>query len=97
MIDAYAAKIEKSRPLSVADLERYLLLIDDLPGISTESVLNPAKDAPGAADLVVVVEEDEMDGFVRVDNRGTKFNGPDQAWLGGGVNNALGAAMREWR
>ncbi len=37
LLDAYAAKIKGSRPLSIAHLERYLLLIDDLPGLSSEA------------------------------------------------------------
>ena len=90
LLDAYAAKIMRSRPLSVAHLERYLLLIDDLPGISSEAVLNPAEDTPGAADLVILVEEDATDGFVRLDNRGTKFNGPVRLWLGAGLNSLTG-------
>ena len=83
LLNAYAAKIMRSRPLSIAHLERYLLLIDDLPGISSEAVLNPAEDTPGAADLVILINEDVTDGFVRLDNRGTKFNGPVRLWIGG--------------
>ena len=94
LLDAYAAKIKRSRPLSIGDLERYLLLIDDLPGISSEAVLNPAKDTPGAADLVILVEEDAEDGFVRLDNRGTRFNGPARLWLGAGLNSLAGAHER---
>ena len=86
LLNAYAEKIKRSRPLAVADMERYLLLIDDLPGISSEAVLKPAEDTPGAADLVIAVEEEARDGFVRVDNRGTKFNGPVRVWAGAGVN-----------
>ena len=90
LLDAYAAKIVSSRPLFIGDLERYLLLIDDLPGISSEAVLNPSKDTPGAADLVILVEESRRDGFVRIDNRGTRFNGPGQLWLGAGLNSLAG-------
>lgn len=94
LLNAYAARIMRSRPLSIAHLERYLLLIDDLPGISSKAVLNPAEDTPGAADLVILVDEDASDGFVRLDNRGTKFNGPAQLWLGAGLNSLAGAHDR---
>ena len=86
LLNAYAAKIKRSRPLAVADLERYLLLIDDLPGISSDAVLNPAEDTPGAADLVVLVEEEAADGFARLDNRGSRYNGPVRVWAGAGLN-----------
>ncbi|MYG52870.1 MAG: ShlB/FhaC/HecB family hemolysin secretion/activation protein, partial [Rhodospirillaceae bacterium] len=90
LLDAYAAKIKASRPLSNAKLERYLLLIDDLPGLSSKAVLRPAKDTPGAADLVILVEHDGIDAFARLDNRGTKFNGPGRLWLGAGLNSLTG-------
>ena len=94
LLDAYAAKIKSSRPLSTRDLERYLLLLDDLPGIKSRAVLGPAKDTPGASDLVILVEEKPVDGFVRVDNRGSEFNGPGRFWLGTGFNSLDGAHER---
>ena len=94
LLDAYAAKIMNSRPLSIRDLERYLLFFDDLPGITSEAVVSPAQDTPGAADLVILVEDDAADGFVRIDNRGTKFNGPVRLWLGTGLNSLAGGHER---
>ena len=86
LLHAYVAKLKGSRPLSIEDLERYLLLIGDLPGIRSKAVVKPSKDTPGAADLVILVEAEAVDGFVRIDNRGTKFNGPTRLWFGTGLN-----------
>lgn len=86
LLIAYGDKILNSRPLSTKDLERYLLLIRDLPGIKSEATIRPATDTPGASDLVILVEYKKMDGFVRLDNRGSKFNGPARLWLGAGFN-----------
>lgn len=86
LLHAYIAKLKGSRPLSIEGLERYLLLIGDLPGIRSKAVVKPSKDTPGAADLVILVEEKAMDGFFRIDNRGTKYNGPTRFWLGAGFN-----------
>lgn len=94
LLDAYAAQIRHSRPLSIAVLERYLLLFGDLPGITPKAVISPAKDTPGAANLVILVEDDEADGFVRIGNRGSRFNGPRQLWLGGGLNSMTGVHDR---
>ena len=94
LMDAYAAKLKGSRPLSIRDLERYLLLLDDLPGITSRAVVGPAKDTPGASDLVILVKEKPVDGFVRVDNRGSEFNGPGRFWLGTGFNSLAGAHER---
>ena len=89
LLNSYAAGIENSRPLSIQDLERYLLFIDDLPGISSEAVLRPARDVPGASDLVIVVHDDGTENFVRIDNRGSKFNGPGRLWLGADFNSLV--------
>ena len=94
LLDTYAGKLKRSRPLSIRDLERYLLLFGDLPGITSQAVVSPAKDTPGAADLVIVVEDEAADGFVRIDNRGSEFNGPVQLWVGAGLNSMGGAHER---
>lgn len=90
LLAAYAAKIRNSRPLSAKDMERYLLLLEDLPGITAEAVLSPAKDVPGASDLLIIVSGRAVDGYARIDNRGTKFNGPGQLWLGANYNSMAG-------
>ena len=94
LLDTYATKIMNSRPLSIRDLERYLLFFEDLPGITTKAVLGPATGVSGAADLVILVEDKAADGFVRIDNRGTEFNGPRRLWLGAGFNSLAGAHER---
>lgn len=78
LIAAYAEKIVESRPLQNRDLERYLLLMNDLPGIRVRSVLLPSPDTPGAANMTLVVEEKRFDAVGSIDNRGTKFLGRSQ-------------------
>ncbi len=90
LLDAYLQKITGSMPLKNEDLERYVLLINDLPGIAAKAVLIPSFDTPGATDLVVQLSEDRWDAALTLDNRGTEFIGPVQVRLQGGLNNALG-------
>lgn len=78
LIAAYAEKIVASRPLQNSDLERYLLLMNDLPGLRVRSVLLPSPDTPGAANMTLVVEEKRLDAVGSIDNRGTKFLGRSQ-------------------
>jgi hemolysin activation/secretion protein len=87
---AYMDKIEASRPLQVNVLERYLLLIDDLPGVAVESVLTPSKETPGAANLTLLLKHKTVDGYASLDNRGSRFNGPIQGSAGGNLNSILG-------
>lgn len=80
-IQAYADKIRANKPLNAATLERYLLLMDDLPGVEARAVLQPSATTPGASDVVVNVTRKRVEGSVNFDNRGSRFLGAYQ--LGG--------------
>ena len=88
LINHYRKKIIKSRPLRALDLERYLLLIDDLPGVVAKSVLTPSEDESSATTLALILVDKAFEGYVGADNRGSKFNGPYQ-FSGGGTANSL--------
>lgn len=90
LLDAYLKKITDSTPLRNDVLERYVLLMNDLPGVAAKAVLVPSFDTRGATDLVLQVSEDPWDAALSVDNRGTEFLGPVQFRAQGGVNNLLG-------
>ena len=88
LLNEYRKMILRSRPLKSKDLERYLLLVDDLPGVSVKSVLTPSEDQPGAAHMTLILSNKAYEGNFGLDNRGTKFNGPIQ--INAGVSgNAL--------
>lgn len=82
--------ITRSRPLHLDDLERYLLLTNDLAGIKATGLLRPSKDIRGAAELVVKPVHDPVDGDLLLDNRGSKFAGPLQGSTGIRLNSLLG-------
>ena len=90
LLNAYRKRLLKSRPLNAKDLERYLLLIDDLPGVSVKSVLTPSKDKQGTSDLTLILENKTFNAHAGGDNRGTKFNGPFQLFAGASENSFLG-------
>ncbi len=88
LLNEYRKGLLRSRPLKAKDLERYLLLVDDLPGVSAKSVLTPSDHKPGATNLTLLLENKSYDGSLGVDNRGSRFNGPIQ--INAGVSgNAL--------
>ena len=89
-IERYGDSISASRPLRQRDLERYLLLANDLPGVSVRSVLSASPVEPGAADLTLVVDEQRVEGFIAADNRGTRYIGPVRSTIGATVNNPTG-------
>jgi hemolysin activation/secretion protein len=85
-IEAYAKHIEASRPLRAADLERYMLLVNDLPGVTARAVLSPSPTAEGGALLTIVASHALVDGSFVTDNRGTRFIGPVQFYALTGIN-----------
>ena len=94
LIDRYRKKILKSRPLRALDLERYLLLIDDLPGVTAKSVLTPSEDKPSATTMTLILADKAFEGHVGADNRGSKFNGPYEFSGGLTANSLLGDHTR---
>ncbi len=86
LVEAYARKITAHRPVNIADIERYLLLINDIPGITARGVPRPGAGEVGASELVIVLQRKWYEGFAFVDNRGSRFLGPVNAALGGALN-----------
>ena len=92
---AYAQKIVGARPVTNKVMERYLLLANDLPGITAQAVLAPAQgNEPGAATLVVTAKRKVVDVFASADNFGSRFSGPYQGQFGVVFNSPLGLSER---
>lgn len=65
--------------IDVATMERYLLLAQDIPGVSVQTVLRPSDTDPGALTLIAQVKHTPVSGLVTADNRAFYKTGPDQA------------------
>jgi hemolysin activation/secretion protein len=86
LIESYVNKLTQSRPARSEDIERYLLLANDVPGITAQGVLQPATEGEGAAQLIVNVERDWFSGYARIDNRESRFTGPWRLIASPGLN-----------
>jgi hemolysin activation/secretion protein len=62
------------RPVRRADLERAILLVGDLPGLTVRESSLIRQD--GFTILLVTVEEDRLSAYAQLDNRGSKEVGP---------------------
>ncbi len=82
LVYAYLNHLPELRPVRFADLERYALLAQNIPGITIRTVLRPSKDEPGAAELVALVSRKPFDGLLTDDNRGSRAAGPNQLLVG---------------
>ncbi len=74
------------RPLNNADLERYLLLANDIPGVSAQGVLRGVSPEPGAVELVAKVARKPFAAQFQFDNRGSPEVGPYEALVIGQAN-----------
>jgi hemolysin activation/secretion protein len=74
-LDAHLDRIRASRPLRAADLERSLLLVNELAGVTARATLSPSAE-PGASDLTIDVSQRRARGAIGLTNRGSKSLGP---------------------
>lgn len=69
------------RPISTAALERWLLLAQDVPGVSLRAVLKPSTGEPGALTLVAEVRRRPFSGLITADNAAFPETGPAEGLL----------------
>lgn len=90
-LQGFAEKIRAERPLNSKKLERYVLLMNDLAGVSARAILSPSATQVGASDIAIIIEDTKtFDAFGQVDNRGTRYLGPLQMNAGTRLNNVFG-------
>lgn len=68
-VRARLAHLADGQPLETADLERAVLLIDDLPGMSAKLVVQPSQSLDRASDLIAVITAAPVRGSISFDNR----------------------------
>jgi len=81
--------ILQSRPLEASVLERALLTLNRMPGVGASGVLQPSDGTPGAADLIVTLTFEPVEGWAAADNHGSKYTGPWTAYGVASVNSVL--------
>jgi hemolysin activation/secretion protein len=71
--------LTEKRPIDSTTLERYLLLAQEVPGVTVHAVLQPSADDPGALTLVAQVSRQPVSLLATVDNRAFVHTGPIEA------------------
>ncbi len=89
-IRLFANNLRKGNILNARDLERYLLLINDLPGINARSILTPSKTKIGASDLTIIIDRDIYEAEISFNNYGSRYLGPYQVSYSDSANSWLG-------
>lgn len=88
-IGQYAEKLINTGVLTSANLERYLLLMNDLPGAKVTSVLVPIESEPGNTQLVLQVAQRKYQGSLGTDNFGNTYLGTQRFTVSGQANSLL--------
>jgi hemolysin activation/secretion protein len=76
LVLAFLDHLTDERPVSEASLERWLLLAQQIPGISVHAVLQSDSDDPGALTLVAEVSRQAVSALATADNRSFPETGP---------------------
>ncbi|MDP6565122.1 MAG: POTRA domain-containing protein [Alphaproteobacteria bacterium] len=94
LLTAIADKLKGIQPLTQAALERYVMLLGDLPGLSARPALRQLDPASGAHVLVLSLDYDAFEGFASIDNKSTRTVGRHVAQLSGNFNSFMGLQER---
>ncbi|HET9019232.1 MAG TPA: ShlB/FhaC/HecB family hemolysin secretion/activation protein, partial [Acetobacteraceae bacterium] len=82
----FLQRLTEVRPIDEATLERYLLLAQDVPGVTLHALLQPSTEEPGALNLIADVSRAPMSGLLTTDNYGSPYTGPVESLLVGNIN-----------
>ena len=93
-VEAYLRQVVDVRPIDSATMERFLLLANDLPGVTVAGVLQQGTDNVGGARLVVKAQRKPFDAVAWVNNRGSRFTGRSRAALSVAANSFLSTGER---
>ncbi|HET6609846.1 MAG TPA: ShlB/FhaC/HecB family hemolysin secretion/activation protein [Rhodopila sp.] len=75
----FLGNLIKDGPTKTSEIERWLLLAQDVPGVTLQTVLRPSEADPGSLILIARVSRTAISGFVVSDNRAFKDTGPVEA------------------
>jgi len=94
LFDAWVGRITAERPLKLSTLERNLLLMAGIPGLTVTPGVKEKDAERGAYILEIGLKHSKIDGFATFDNRGTTTIGPLQLYTGLNFNSVIGLLER---
>lgn len=92
-LEAYLKKYETNitgyKPVTLKEMERYLLLINDIPGFTVRSVLAPDPKVDLGSTLTLVTEYKPFQAMLSRDNYQTRYLGPLENTLATNLNSVF--------
>lgn len=86
LITAYAKHIAAQKPLTLAVLERYTLLANDIPDAKVRTIIRPSATTAGAAELVMITEQQLNNWYIGANNFNSELLGREQMLAGINAN-----------
>jgi hemolysin activation/secretion protein len=86
LVYRFLEKLTHIRPTNISDIERALLLIQGIPGVSARAVLRPGAGEVGAVELIAQVGRKAFGGIVNYDNRGSTYAGTGELLISADAN-----------
>ncbi len=90
MLEKIQADLSAERPLRLATLERNLLLLNDLPGMTAQGVLQRSATEAGGSELTIRLARQATGFDAGVNNRGSEVQGPLRYDVGLTLNSLFG-------
>jgi len=90
-LQRYLDQIQSMNPFNFKQTERYLLLANDIPGLTVKGRLRADPAHPATSILQVNVQRKAYSGLLNVNNRGSQYIGPNQALAQVNFNDLLAA------
>ena len=89
-INAYAEELKKKRPVKREDLEKYVLLINEVPGIQARAIMSLVEGHPGVVNMVLLIDQNAVETGVFYNNGGSAGLGPFQGGTYYKINDLTG-------
>jgi hemolysin activation/secretion protein len=90
LVEMAEANLVKGKPLHASDIDRVLLLLDDLPGVNVAGNLVEGK-RDGETELALTALDDALiNGNISVDNQGARSTGSDRLYVSLNFNSPFG-------
>ena len=77
-VRGFLENLLQERPVSALRMERWILMAQDVPGVTLQTLLSPSDVEPGAMVLTARVRRQVVSAAVSMDNRAYKLSGPDE-------------------
>lgn len=89
ILQPYVDAVKAQQPSQLAEVEKRLLLMNDIPGIQVQSVFSEDKKTPLGATMTLFVKYTPVNGSITYDNYQTRYLGPYETMVNSQFNSVF--------